>query len=111
MRLTETQSRELLRTHSVYAKEACDRCGKVLGRIRYTRRDEPGEWCSRWCRDGVDRKPGACESCGTTLEAKRKGARFCSDVCRKRRRVHDIPNIPERPIADKGLTDAIWRSA
>ena len=52
MRLTEAQSCELLRAYGVYAKEACDRCGKVLGPVRYTRYGEPGEWCPRLCRDG-----------------------------------------------------------
>jgi hypothetical protein len=47
MRLTEAQSRELLHTHGVYVTEACDRCGQTLGHVRYTRRNEPGEWCSR----------------------------------------------------------------
>ncbi len=31
MQLTEAQSGELLRTHGVYAKEACDHCGRILG--------------------------------------------------------------------------------
>ena len=38
MRLTEAQSRELLRTHGVYVTEACGRCGKILGPVRFTRK-------------------------------------------------------------------------
>ena len=54
MRLTEEQSRGLLAKHGVYVTEACDGCGKILGHVRFTRKDQPGEWCSRECRDGVE---------------------------------------------------------
>lgn len=37
----------------LYVTEACDRCGKLLGPVRYTRRSDVGMWCSRGCRDGV----------------------------------------------------------
>jgi hypothetical protein len=52
MRLTEAQRRELLTNHAAYATESCDRCGKILGHVRFTRYGEPGEWCSLLCRDG-----------------------------------------------------------
>jgi hypothetical protein len=65
--LTETQSRELLAKHGVYVTEACDKCGKILGHVRFTRYGESGEWCSRECRDGVQ----AAEQYKTT----RKGGR------------------------------------
>jgi hypothetical protein len=52
MKLTEEQSRELLRRTGNYLKEACDRCGKPLAEVRYTCRGEPGEFCSALCRDG-----------------------------------------------------------
>jgi hypothetical protein len=110
MRLAEAQSRELLRSHCVYATEACDCCGKILGHIRFTRRSEKGKWCSRLCRDGFDRKGHTCHGCGVSLNGKRKHARFCSDTCRKRLQVRDRSKNPETPIADKGLTDSISRS-
>jgi hypothetical protein len=110
MKLTEAQSRELLRSHGIYVTEVCNECRKVLGPVRFTRYGEPGVWCSRLCRDGVERKAGACRSCGASLEGKRKGALFCSDVCRKRQSVEDRRNIAESPIQNKGLTDAILRS-
>jgi hypothetical protein len=53
MRLTEAQSRELLEKHGVYVTEVCDKCGQILGQVRFTRFGEPGEWCSRLCRDGA----------------------------------------------------------
>ena len=53
MRLTESQSRELLGKYRAYVTEVCDKCGKILGNVRFTRYVEPGEWCSRLCRDGA----------------------------------------------------------
>ena len=38
----------------VYVTEACDKCGKLLGPVRFTRRDDSGVWCSRECRDGAE---------------------------------------------------------
>jgi hypothetical protein len=110
MRLSEEHSRQLLRTRGVYVTQVCDRCGTILGPVRFTRQGEGGAWCSRACRDGADHKPGLCRGCGVSLAGKRKHARFCSDVCRKRQRVRDLPRNPETPIADKGLTDATSRS-
>jgi hypothetical protein len=65
MRLTEAQSRELLAKYGVYVTEVCDKCGKILGHVRFARYGEPGEWCSHLCRDG------AAEPCRAT----RKGGR------------------------------------
>jgi hypothetical protein len=61
MRLTEEQSRELLRLHGVYVTEACDKCTRILGHVRYTIKDQPGEWCSRLCRDGVEHSAGVLD--------------------------------------------------
>jgi hypothetical protein len=57
MQLNEAQSREMLRTHGVYLTEACDECGTLIHYAnRFTRKGEPGVWCSRLCRDGVERR-------------------------------------------------------
>jgi hypothetical protein len=109
MHLTEAPSREFLQMHGVYVAEACDRCGQILGQVRYTRRNEPGDWCSQVCRDGIHLKVGVCQGCGVSLNGKRKHAKFCSDTCRKRQRVRDRAGKPETPIADKGLADSISR--
>lgn len=53
MRLTEDQSRELLKKYGICANEVCDACGKILGHVRFTRKGQLGEWCARLCRDGV----------------------------------------------------------
>jgi hypothetical protein len=47
MRLTDVQSRDLLQKHGVYVTEVCDKCGKILGPIRFTRCGWTGEWCSK----------------------------------------------------------------
>lgn len=54
MKLSEEQSRTMQAKHAVCAKEACDGCGRLLGPVRHTRLGEPGEWCSRECRNGAD---------------------------------------------------------
>ena len=85
MKLNQEQRQKLLHELGIGVTEACDKCGQLLGSIRWTRRSKPGEWCSPLCRDGLDHKPlGVCQSCGASLNGKRKGTRFCSDRCRKR---------------------------
>src|SRR5215475_14142075 len=56
MKITASQSRELLERFGCYVTEACDKCGRVLGPVRYTRKDEAGEWCSRECRGDGQRE-------------------------------------------------------
>ena len=53
MLLTVKQANELLAKHGVYAREICEKCGVVLGAVRFTLKGEPGEWCSRECRGDV----------------------------------------------------------
>jgi hypothetical protein len=57
MVLTTRQSNDLLAKHGCFVRECCDRCSQVLGPVRFTVRGEPGAWCSRLCRDGVDQRP------------------------------------------------------
>ena len=40
----------------VCAAEACDRCGQILGAVRFTRAGDSGVWCSRECRGDGDRR-------------------------------------------------------
>jgi hypothetical protein len=56
MKLTTQQSYELLAKHGVFAREICDKCGAVLGAVRFTRRNETGVWCSPECRGDGDRQ-------------------------------------------------------
>jgi hypothetical protein len=54
MQLTIAQAHELVSSHGVFARECCDKCGRLLGAVRFTRQGEAGEWCSRECRgDGA----------------------------------------------------------
>jgi hypothetical protein len=56
MLLTAQQSYRLLAKHGAFAREICDKCGAVLGAVRFTRKDEPGVWCSRECRGDGERR-------------------------------------------------------
>ena len=56
MMLREEIRRRLLEERGPYVKECCDKCGKLLAEIRYTRRGEPGVFCSRECRGMVEAK-------------------------------------------------------
>jgi hypothetical protein len=56
MKLSREQSRQLLHERGIWITNACDRCGQLLGAIRWRRKDEEGEWCSAECRDGKARK-------------------------------------------------------
>lgn len=55
MMLREELRRRLLADRGIYVTECCDKCGQVLGAIRYTRRGELGVWCSQQCRGDVER--------------------------------------------------------
>ena len=55
LRLTANQSYALLERFGCYVQDICDKCGQLLGPVRYTRRGELGEWCSRECRGDVER--------------------------------------------------------
>lgn len=85
MKVTTAQSCLLLEKYWCYVREACDKCGQILGPVRFTQQDSKGEWCSRKCRDGSEaREPGRCKACNARLpEGKRRGARYCDDACRK----------------------------
>lgn len=50
MLLLKELRRRLLEDRGITAVEACDKCGQLLGAIRFTRKNEPGVWCSRECR-------------------------------------------------------------
>ena len=79
------------------------------GPVRFTRKDDPGVWCSRECRGGKNvHAPGTCQSCKGSLAGVRKGAKFCSDTCRSRE--HRVPQTPQysrcTPRKTKVLTGA-----
>ena len=53
--LREELRRRLLEDRGICPTEACDKCGQLLGAVRFTRRGESGEWCSKECRGIVER--------------------------------------------------------
>ena len=57
MKLTARQAYELLEKNGSYITEICDRCGKGIGPVRLTRKDDPGVCYGRECRDGKEAHP------------------------------------------------------
>jgi len=113
MRLTKAQSEQLLEQHGIWITVACDRCGNLLGAVRWTRRGEAGEWCSELCRDGVkaertQRRGGRPR---LTLSAKGRESRRRKQVrdAVQRHRLGVIKNCPQ-PNGTEGLADAFSRS-
>lgn len=62
MRLTESQSQELLAKHGIYIDETCDECGQILGPVRFTRNGRAGEWCSKHAGTGTRLNPVSAEA-------------------------------------------------
>jgi hypothetical protein len=109
MKLTTQQAYALLEKHGSYITEICDRCGKGIGPVRFTRKDDAGVWCSRECRNGKEaHAPGTCKGCGASLAGERKGTKFCDDTCRVRfnRRSQTTRNSTDTPRILKPLTGA-----
>jgi hypothetical protein len=91
MRLNREQSEKLLRELGIWVTGACDKCGQLLGSVRWTLnlKDGPGEWCSSGCRDCVSSEmpranPKSCLECGVPLEGKRADSKFCAAAHRMR---------------------------
>lgn len=59
MMLREELRRRLLEDRGVTVRECCDKCGQLLGAVRFLRRGEPGVWCSPACRGDRENKPSA----------------------------------------------------
>jgi len=50
MLLAIQKSYELLAKYGCFAREICDKCGIVLGAVRFTRHGESEVYCARECR-------------------------------------------------------------
>ena len=94
MNLT-VQELTYVQSQGLYVREKCDSCGAILNQsVRYTITGKVEVYCSAKCRDAasfedqLERKkrsnPGRCANCGGPLQAKRRGAIYCDDICRKR---------------------------
>jgi hypothetical protein len=55
MLLTIQKSYELLAHYGCFTREICDKCGNVLGGVRFTRHNESKVYCSRECRGDAHR--------------------------------------------------------
>lgn len=128
MKLTREQSKKLLQERGIWITEACDKCGKLLGSVRWTRRGEPGEWCSAECRDGISltRKmpiASAAVLAPSPVHRLRVGARPAgrpkkhannAEKCREyRNRLQSVlvtRNTPSELIENSQLADAKIRS-
>jgi len=55
MQLTPDQQEQIREKFGVVANERCDACSQILGYLRFTRRNEPGEYCSGKCRGDQER--------------------------------------------------------
>jgi hypothetical protein len=118
VKLTEGQSQRLFCERGIWITEACNQCGQLLGSVRWTRRGEPGEWCSIACRDGIETgvsksNSKGCLECGTRLDGKRADAKFCSRThmmryrrCKLSKSLGKRQIIGNTPIGRQGLTHA-----
>ena len=75
MKLNKEQSLTLLLEHGIWVTEACDKCGQLLGAVHWTKRGEPGEWCSAWCFGGVSGPKSVETARKDTAPRQRIGAR------------------------------------
>jgi hypothetical protein len=83
MLLATQKSYELLAQYGCFAREICDKCGIVLGAVRFTRYGESEVYCSRECRGDAPRtaslRPGRPRKYRTDYErraAKTRQQRF-----------------------------------
>jgi hypothetical protein len=91
MRLTREQSYEALEKFGCYLTEGCDKCGKLLGPVRYTRKGEVGVSCSRECRGDAERPVrGLVQRKHATLEERLAGRRAKAAARQERFRLRKV---------------------
>lgn len=115
LHLNSEQQQIIRDRYGVCVNEACDTCGQIVGWVRFTRRTEPGEWCSRECRDGTEaaarydatRKVGRPRlTPKQQRESKAKRLSYQRSLMRDRRDPVLAKNYPQ-PIEMTGVTDAV----
>jgi len=60
--LREELRRRLFGLRGISVAERCDKCGQLLGAVRFVRRGEPGVWCSPECRGDRERRSSKKET-------------------------------------------------
>jgi len=106
MHLTAEQRNTILDKTGCYVTEACDKCGKLLGPVRYTRKDEAGVWCSRECRGDAERpaiRQGGRPRKYRTQEHARAAK---TELQRNRRNGLNEAKTPSQIIETKALAEA-----
>jgi hypothetical protein len=84
MRLTVELQVKAREKYGVCVNEACDRCGKLLAEVRWTRRDQPETYCSKMCRDNKPVGPANCLHCKLPLPSDHSPlSRYCDRTCRQ----------------------------
>ena len=53
--------RRLLADHGISVNECCDKCGQLLGAVRYIRKGDSGVYCSPDCRGEGEWRTGKKE--------------------------------------------------
>ncbi len=113
MRLTGEQSKRMYLATGSWFSDVCDKCGTAIHYMnRFTHMNQSGVWCSRRCRDGVERKEwGHCQGCGQALVGKRKGTLYCSNTCRMRfapkSKVLNGPKLDANAIDSKEIKNTL----
>jgi hypothetical protein len=96
MLLAIQKSYELLAKYGFFAREICDKCGIVLGAVRFTRYGESEVYCSRECRGDANRsailRPGRPRKYKTHSERRAAKTRQ-QDVYRSRPNVEKTVRI------------------
>ena len=121
MLLAIQKSYELLAKYGFFAREICDKCGIVLGAVRFTRHGESEVYCSRECRGDAHRsatlRPGRPRKYKTDGERRAAKTRQ-QQVYRshpnveKTVRIHsETKNLQTQksPLSQYPLTRPLWR--
>lgn len=58
MKIPADTRERLLVERGITPTIVCDKCGRVLGAVVFTKRAEAGVWCSRECRAGEKDRGG-----------------------------------------------------
>lgn len=105
MKLSLEQSQALLERFGCHVTEACDKCSRLPGPVRYTRKDEARERCSRECRGDerrAIRRGGRPRKCRTFKEQRaaktrrQQGYRFRPGVKKNPRSLREIKHLQKK---------------
>jgi len=100
MMVREELRRRLLEDRGISVTECCDKCGQLLGAVRYTRENDSSVWCSPRCRGDSPKtatlKPGRPPKYRTSCE-RRRAKTNQQRIYRLRPSVEKTACIPSKP--------------